>query len=151
MSTPTVVQLIAAIRGQLTDVVAPSVQDPGAGKVLAMIDHLLQTVEVRAENEIDWMVTHVAEINDLANRFVDQNPGSEEIAAARQRFVEHEQRSLTASSVTANYALAAAVLSEILEATVSDDGPLARRARELLRRDVAHGVDVVGEFVLVPP
>ena len=43
------------------------------------------------------------------------------------------------------------VLSAILETTVSDDGPLARRARDLMRRDVAHAVDVVGDFVLVPP
>ena len=155
MSTPTVGQLVAAIRSQLSAVVAPAVEDPTAGKVLGMIDHLLQTIEVRAEHEIDWMVAHIDAVIALAATYVDT--GSETgfetgaVRAALRRYDQDSKPSLTASAVTENFAMAAQVLSALLEATISDEGPMGLRARELLRRDVAHGVDIVGQFELVPP
>jgi hypothetical protein len=154
MSTPTVVQLIAAIRSQLADVVAPAVDDPTAGKVLGIIDHLLQTIEVRAEHEIDWMVSHIDAVVALAATYVETGAPSDQsgaVRAALRRYDQDKKPSLAASAVTENFALAAQVLSALLEATVSDDGHVALSARELLRRDVAHGVDIVGEFELVPP
>jgi hypothetical protein len=151
MSTPTVAQLVTAIRAQLSEVVAPAVDDPVAGRVLGMVDHLLQTIAVRAEHEIEWMVAHVDDVVGLAEEFVDGEGGSESIDLALNRYRAEHRRSLSTSAVTENFALANGVLSAILETTVSDDGPLARRARDLMRRDVAHAVDIVGDFVLVPP
>jgi hypothetical protein len=151
MSTPTVAQLVTAIRAQLSEVVAPAVEDPAAGRVLGMVDHLLQTIVVRAEHEIEWMVAHVDDVVGLAEEFVDGEGGSESIDLALNRYRAEHRQSLSTSAVTENFALANGVLSAILEATVSDDGPLARRARDLMRRDVAHAVDIVGDFVLVPP
>jgi hypothetical protein len=151
MSTPTVAQLATAIRAQLSEVVAPAVDDPAAGRVLGMVDHLLQTIAVRAEHEIEWMVAHVDDVVGLAEEFVDGEGGSESIDLALNRYRAEHRRSLSTSAVTENFALANGVLSAILETTVSDDGPLARRARDLMRRDVAHAVDIVGDFVLVPP
>ena len=151
MSTPTVAQLVTAIRAQLSEVVAPAVEDPAAGRVLGMVDHLLQTIAVRAEHEIEWMVAHVDDVVGLAEEFVDGERGSESIALALNRYRAEHRRSLSTSAVTENFALANGVLSAILETTVSHEGPLARRARDLLQRDVAHAVDIVGDFVLVPP
>jgi hypothetical protein len=151
MSTPTLAQLVSAIRAQLSEVVALAVEDPAAGRVLAMIDHLLQTIAVRAEHEIEWMVAHIDDVVRLAEEFTDGEGGSERIALALSQYRAEHQNSLSASAMTANFALANGVLSAMLEATVSDEGPLARRARDLMRRDVAHGADIVGEFELVPP
>ena len=151
MSTPTVAQLVTAIRAQLSEVVAPAVDDPAAGRVLGMVDHLLQTIAVRAEHEIEWMVAHVEDVVGLAEEFVAGEGGSESIDLALNRYRAEHRRSLSTSAMTENFALANGVLSAILETTVSDDGPLARRARDLMRRDVAHAVDIVGDFVLVPP
>jgi hypothetical protein len=116
-----------------------------------MVDHLLQTIAVRAEHEIEWMVTHVDDVVGLAEEFVVGEGGSESIDLALNRYRAEHRRSLSTSAMTANFALTNGVLSAILETTVSDDGPLARRARDLMRRDVAHAVDIVGDFVLVPP
>jgi hypothetical protein len=77
--------------------------------------------------------------------------GWESVELALSRYRAEQQNSLSAGAMTANFALANGVLSAILEATVSDEGPLASRARDLVRRDVAHGVEIVGEFELVPP
>jgi hypothetical protein len=151
MSTPTVAQVVAAVRAQLSDVVTPAVGDDVARKSLAMIDHLLQTVEVRAEHEIEWMVGHVADVVALADRFVVEGRDTARVKVALDGYRRGHQDSLATSAVTANYALAAEVLSAMLEATVDGDGPLALTAREVLRRDVGRGVDVVGEFELVPP
>ncbi len=152
MSTPSVAQLIAAVRAQLSDAVAPAVADPGLQKVLGIIDHILQTAAVRAEHEIEWMVTHIDGVVEVARRYASE--AGEDAAAVSASLAKYDAEhgdSLTTSVVTANFALAAEVLSTLLEATVADDGPTAVRARDLLRADVQRGVDIVGLFELVPP
>ena len=151
MSTPTVAQLVTAIREQLSTVISPGLQDEIHRKSLALIDHLLQTIAVRAEHEIDWMVGHTNDVVGLAQQMVDGDGAPAAVRAALQRYRDDRQPSLSTSAVTANYALAAEIHSAILEFTVNDDGPIARTARELLHTDVARGVAIVGDFELVPP
>jgi hypothetical protein len=152
MSTPSVAALATAIREQLSTAIAPALADDGQKKLLAIIDHLLSTIAVRAEHEIDWMVAHTADVVELAQRFVNAGATPEPVATALRRYVEGHRPGLTASVVTSNFALAAEVLSTVLEATAADDGEIAVTARELMVRDVAHGVDIVGDdFELVPP
>jgi hypothetical protein len=152
MSTPSVAALLTAIRDQLSTAVSPALADDGPKKLLAAIDHLLQTIVVRCEHEIDWMVGHTADVVELAERFVAGGAAPEPVAAALQRYREGKRPGLTASVVTANFALAAEVLSTMLEATSTADSEIAVAAKELMARDVQRGVDIVGDdFVLVPP
>jgi len=151
MSRPTTAQLVDAIRENLSAAILPAIDDPGQQKLLAMIDHLLQTVAVRAEHEIDWMVTHNRAVVALAQDVVEAGSAPEPVIAALARYRENHSTSLAAREVTANYALAAEVLAAMLEASISDAGEFGGAARELLQRDVEHGVQIVGEFELVPP
>jgi hypothetical protein len=151
MSQPSVVQLVSAIREQLTMVVEPALEDEGRRKVLGMIDHLLQTIQVRAEHEIEWMVGHTNNVVALAERAVRDGHAAPAVAEALRQYHGGRRQTLKTSDVTADYGLAAEVLSAILESTVSDDYPVAVEARALLQSDIQHGVDIVGEFVLVPP
>jgi hypothetical protein len=151
MSKPSVAQLVTAIREHLSGVILPATSDPGHQKLVAMMDHLLQTIAVRAQHEIDWMVTHNRDVVALAEDIVSTASAPAAVIEALDRYREQCGPSLTASAVTANYGLAAEVLATILEATVSDTGEYGSAARGLLQRDVARGVQVVGEFELVPP
>lgn len=152
MSTPSVAALVTAIRDQLSTAVSPALADDGPKKLLAAIDHLLQTIVVRSEHEIDWMVGHTADVVELAERFVAGGAAPEPVAAALQRYREGKRPGLTASVATANFALAAEVLSTVLEATSTADSEIAVTAKELMARDVQRGVDIVGDdFELVPP
>jgi hypothetical protein len=151
MSKPTTAQLITAVREQLVAAVVPSIDDAAQQKLLAMIDHLLQTVAVRAEHEIDWMVNHSCDVVDLAEDMVGAQAAPPEVVAALSRYHEHHGSSLAASVVTVNYGLAGELLAAMLEATVSDTGKYGLAARQLLKSDVARGVQIVGEFELIPP
>jgi hypothetical protein len=152
MSTPSVAALVTAIRDQMSTAISPALADDGPKKLLAVIDHLLQTIEVRSEHEIDWMVGHIADVVELAERFVAGEAAPEPVAAALQRYHEGQRPGLTASVVTANFALAAEVLSTMLDATAADNGEIAVAAKELMTRDVQRGVEIVGDdFELVPP
>jgi len=151
MSKPSVVQLVGAIRENLSGAIAPAVANPGAQKLLLMIDHLLQTIGVRAEHEIDWMVTYADDVANLAERMVAADTAPASVTETLHRYHKQRSTSLATSAVTANYALAGDVLSAILEATISDEGDVGVSARGLLARDVAYGVDIVGEFELIPP
>lgn len=152
MSTPSVAALLTAIRDQLSTAISPALADERQKKLLAVIDHLLQTVAVRSEHEIDWMVGHSTDVVELAERFVAGGAAPQPVAAALQRYHEGKQPGLTARVVTANFALAAEVLSTMLEATASDNGEIAVAAKELMASDVQRGVEIVGDdFELVPP
>ncbi len=151
MSKPTSAQLITAVREHLTAAILPSIDDSGQQKLLGMIDHLLQTVAVRAEHEIDWMVNHNRDVVALAQDMDDAGAAPAEVRAALQRYREEVGNSLATSVVTANYGLAAELLAAMLEATVTDTGRFGLAARQLLKSDVARGVQIVGEFELVPP
>jgi hypothetical protein len=151
MTTPTVAQLVTVIRGQLSTVVAPALEDEGLRKLMGIIDHLLQTVAVRADHEIDWMVSHTNKVVALAQNTVDDDVAPAAVGDALQRFYADRQSTLETSAVTANYALAAEVLSALLESTIDDDGPVGRATRELLHTDIERGVQIVGEFELIPP
>jgi hypothetical protein len=152
MSTPSVAAVVTAIREQLSTAISPALADDRQKKLLAVIDHLLQTVAVRSEHEIDWMVGQTADVVELAERFVAAGAALEPVVTALRRYREGQRSGLTTSVVTANFALAAEVLSTVLEATSTDDGEIAVTARELMARDVQRGIDIVGDdFVLVTP
>jgi hypothetical protein len=147
---PSVVQVLAVVRDELSTAVAPAA-DAHHRKLLGMIDHLLQTIQVRAEHEIEWMVSHTRSVVALAESADKAGTASPEVVDALNRYREQRRESLRTSDVTANYALAAGILSAILEATVSKEDDVSAEARALLQADVSHGVDIVGDFVLVPP
>ncbi len=152
MSTPSVAAVVTAIREQLSTAISPALADDRQKKQLAVIDHLLQTVAVRSEHEIDWMVGQIADVVELAERFVAAGAAPEPVATALQRYRDGHRPGLATSVVTANFALAAEVLSTVLEATAADDGEIALTARELMARDVQRGIDIVGDdFKLVTP
>lgn len=151
MSKPSTMQLITAVREHLAAAILPAITDVGQQKLLAMIDHLLQTASVRAEHEIDWMVEHTREVVALGQDMVDTGSATVDVVAALSRYRELHGTSLTASSVTADYGLAAELLAAMLEVTVSDAGKYGSAARDLLARDVARGVQIVGEFELIAP
>ncbi len=152
MSTPSVAAVVTAIRDQLSTGISPALADDRQKKLLAVIDHLLHTIAVRSEHEIDWMVGQSADVVELAQSFVAAGAAPEPVATALQRYRDGHRPGLATSVVTANFALAAELLSTVLEATSTDDGEIAVTARELMARDVQRGIDIVGDdFKLVTP
>jgi hypothetical protein len=151
MSQPSVAQLVSAVRSQLAAAILPSIEDPGQQKLLAMVDHILQTVQIRSEHEIEWMVNHTKDIVALASDCVRAGEAAPQLVEALDRYRVRHRETLHTSEVTADYGLAAEILSALLETTLGLGGDTARRAQALLAADVARGVEVVGEFSLVPP
>jgi hypothetical protein len=151
MTQPSVGRLIEVIRTQLTEIVGPALSDDGPRSTLGMIDHLLQTIQTRAEHEIDWMVLQIKDIIALAERAVASDDVSPKVSYAVDAYKSNRTNGLATSQVTADYAHAAAILSLLLEETVGASSDTAIEARRLLDREVRWGVDIVGDFVLVAP
>lgn len=141
ITRPTTSRLVDVVRHELTETVVPAVSDPQVLRQLRMIDHVLSMVAVRAEHEIDWMTTHLAEIDRLASQVPSVRDALDAHRAARTT-------SLCASAVTDDHDRAAEILSRILE---TDDLPadVTQTAKDLLRRRLDHGVEVAGDFELV--
>jgi hypothetical protein len=149
ITRPTSAQLIEEVRRELSSNVAPQVTDPQTQGSLQMVDHILGTLAVRAEHEIEWMLDEIDDISGVAGRVAasaDTGPSVREALDAL-RSSTYGSRSL--GDVTSRYALASEALSRAIEATVATPGPLRDKVNALLDRRLEHETDVIGEFQLV--
>lgn len=139
---PSTNELIGQVRRQLSEVIAPAIQDEQLLGLLGMLDSLLHRAAVRAEHEIAWMREEIAAIEQMA-----AGPGSEDerIAEALARLKAERHTSCEASAVAADYRLASEVLSRGLEAT----GEAAVASRAILDVRLAREAEVLGDFALV--
>jgi hypothetical protein len=151
ITQPSVARLIEVIRAQLTEIVGPALPADGPRSTLGMIDHVLQTIQRRAEREIDWMTSQTTDVIALADRAVARGDVSSKVSDLASFYRTNSTGSLATSQVTSDYARAAAVLSLMLEETVDSSSDTATEARSLLEREVQWGVEIVGDFVLVAP
>jgi hypothetical protein len=149
ITKPTTAQLIDEVRRTLTSTVAPAVDDPQVQGSLQMIDHILSTLAIRAENELAWMLDEIDDIERVAGRVAEELPDASAVVEALDALRTSTYGSRSISDVTERYALASEVLSCVVEATMSAAGPLRDEVSALLDRRLASETDVIGEFQLV--
>jgi hypothetical protein len=149
ITRPTSAQLIDQVRRELAEDVAPKVADPQTLGSLQMIDHILRTLSVRAEHEIEWMLDEIDDIERVAGRVADELPDAGAVGEALDALRTSAYGSRSTNDVTERYALASEALSRAVEATVATPGPLRDEVSTLLDRRLQHETDVIGEFQLV--
>ena len=149
ITRPTSAQLIDEVRRELSSNVAPQLTDPQAQGSLQMVDHILRTLSVRAEHEIEWMLDEIDDISSVVGRFAATADAPPSVREALDALSASASGSMSLSDVTARYALASEALSRAIEATVATPGPLRDSVNALLDRRLEHETDVIGEFQLV--
>ena len=151
ITAPTTAQLLDVVRRELAEKVGPAVTDPQVATSLHMIDHILQTLAVRAEHELGWMGEEMSAIENVASRVAASDlPGAASVAQALEEFRANVSPGLHAADVAADYNRATEVLSRTVEATFADTGELRAAVNVLLDQRLAHETDVIGEdFQLV--
>ena len=149
ITRPTSAQLIDEVRRELAENVAPQVTDPQAQGSLQMVDHILRTLAVRAEHEIEWMLDEIDDISVVAGEVASSPDAPPSLREALDALQTTACGSRSLSDVTERYALASEALSRALEATVASPGPLRDAVNALLDRRLEHESDVIGEFQLV--
>jgi hypothetical protein len=149
ITRPTSSQLLDEVRRELASNVAPLVSDPQAQGSLQMVDHILRTLAVRAENEIAWMSEEIDDISRVVSRVADEVADGSAVREALDALQTQCDPGLTLDAVTSRYALASEALSRAVEATVATPGPLHDEVSALLDRRLEHETDVIGEFQLV--
>jgi hypothetical protein len=149
ITRPTTAQLIDEVRRELASTVAPAVDDPQVQGSLQMIDHILSTLAVRADNEIAWMTEEIDDVQRVVTRVADAVADGAAVREALDALQTACDPGLSLSAVTDRYALASEALSRAVEATMSTGGPLRDEVASLLDRRLAHETDVIGAFQLV--
>ena len=149
ITRPTSAQLIEEVRRELASNVAPQVTDPQVQGSLQMVDHILATLAVRAEHEIEWMLDEIDDISGVVGRVAASADAPPSVREALDALKTSAYGSRSLSDVTARYALASEALSRAIEATVATTGPLHDEVNALLDRRLEHETDVIGEFQLV--
>jgi hypothetical protein len=149
ITRPTSAQLIDEVRRELSSNVAPQLTDPQAQGSLQMVDHILRTLSVRAEHEIEWMLDEIDDISSVVGQFAASADAPTSVREAMDALEASPYGSRSLSDVTARYALASEALSRAIEATVATPGPLRDSVNALLDRRLEHETDVIGEFQLV--
>ena len=149
ITRPTSAQLIAEVRRELADNIAPLVSDPQAQGSLQMVDHILSTLAIRAEHELEWMLDEIDDIERVAGTVADQLPDAAAVRQALDALRTSVYGSRSTNDITDRYALASEALSCAVEATMSSPGPLRDEVSALLDRRLEHETAVIGEFQLV--
>jgi hypothetical protein len=149
ITRPTSAQLIEEVRRELSSNVAPQVADPQVQGSLQMVDHILATLAVRAEHEIEWMLDEIDDISSVVGRFAASPDAPPSVREALDALQATTSRSTSLSDVSERYALASEALSRAIEATVATPGSLRDSVSALLDRRLEHETDVIGEFQLV--
>jgi hypothetical protein len=149
ITRPTSAQLIDEVRRELSSNVAPQLTDPQAQGSLQMVDHILRTLSVRAEHEIEWMLEEIDDISSVVGRFAASADAPRSVKEALDALEASASGSRSLSDVTTRYALASEALSRAIEATVATPGPMRDPVNALLDRRLEHETDVIGEFQLV--
>ena len=149
ITKPTTAQLIDEVRRTLASTVAPAINDPQVQASLQMIDHILSTLALRAENELAWMLDEIDDIERVVGRVAEELADTGAVLEALDALRATTYGSRSISDVTDRYALASEALSCAVEATMSTGGPLRDEVSALLDRRLAHETDVIGEFQLV--
>jgi hypothetical protein len=148
ITQPTTSRLLEVVQRELAENVLPTVTDPQAVASLQMIHHILGTLSIRAEHEIEWLVEETDALRALGVRLVDALADGDRVAAALTELDASPAQSLRLSDVAARYSLA----SEILSCAVEDVqvGTAERNDVEaLLDARLEHEALIMGEFQLV--
>ena len=151
ITRPTTAQLIAVVRRELAERVAPAVTDPQVVTSLQMVDHILGTLAVRADHEVGWMVEEMAAIEAVAQPVADSGlPGAGAVADALVAFRSGRAAGHSTAEITDAYNAATEVLSRCIEATFAAGGELRDAVLGVLDQRLAHETDVIGpDFQLV--
>jgi DNA mismatch repair ATPase MutS len=149
ITKPTTAQLIDEVRRTLASTVAPAINDPQVQASLQMIDHILSTLAIRAENELAWMLEEIDDIEHVMGRVAEELPDAGAVLQALDALRTTPDGSRSVNDITQRYALASEALSCAVEATMSTGGPLRDEVSALLDRRLARETEVIGEFQLV--
>jgi hypothetical protein len=139
---PSTRELIEQVRQQLSQGVAPAIDDEQLLGLLGMIDALLQRASMRAEFEIEWMREEIRAVEQMAT---GPGAGDERIVEALAALRAGKQGTDVASAVSAEYRLAGEVLSRGLES----GGEVAAASHAILEQRLAHEAEILGDFALV--
>jgi hypothetical protein len=149
MTRPTTAQLVEAVRRELSDGVAPVIDDPRLQANLTMIDSILASVAVRCRHEIAWIVEEICEIEAAGDEAVTAGvAGSDAVAEALGKLRANRADSLHLDDLLDDYDRAGEVLSLALEAVMPVGGELRDRVEALLDSRMARAVTIRGEFSL---
>jgi len=145
LTQPTPARLLAVVREELRNAVAPHVADPSAIAALGMADAVLGQAIWRCDRELELMREEIGEIGQLARRVVDA--GGDADGAIREALALVGDLD-DQDAVRRAYEAASEVLSRCIEATFVRQPELWPPVEALLERrlDREAGTD---EFRLV--
>jgi hypothetical protein len=148
MTQPTAARLLQVARQELEDHVLPALADEQLAASVQMVQHILATLEVRADHEIAWMCEEIDQIEAVAGRVLAEVSSAPALEAALGRLADAPLASLHLHDVTARYGFGSELLSCLLDA-VPAEHPRRPDVEALLDIRLAHESDIIGEFSLV--
>ena len=147
---PTSSRLIALVRKELKENIAPALSDPRLKVNLQMIDAILGGVAVRSDHEVAWILEEIEDIEAVGDLIAKSGiSGAERVVEALAELRDKRSTSLHVEDLLADYDHAGEVLSRALETTMTADGKLRKRVEALLDSRIEKSVAIRGDFALV--
>lgn len=149
IARPTPRQLLTTVRTELRDSVRAAVTDDDVLARLDMIDSILASVIVRADDEAAWLREEISAIRDVGMAVIDGDADTDDrVAEALNALDTHPARSDRLPDLRDEYNLAGEVLSLSLEAGSRAGGALRSRVEAVLEARLRREVLIRGDFTL---
>jgi len=150
ISKPSTPQLLRAVCAELTEKVAPAVQEPTVRVVLDMAVKILEGAAVRSANEVAWMREESDAIERVASDLIAALPAADPLAQALDTYRSNRTDSLYLDDVQGDYERAGEVLSCAIEAAyVEGDAGRIAAVRSLMDQRMANENNVIGDYAAV--
>jgi hypothetical protein len=147
ISKPTTSVMVSVVRKELKKIAGAVTKEQAVS--FAMIDSILNAIEVRAGNEISWMLDEITEIEDFAERTLSTiAEGGEPIRDALRTLRSQRHPSLQTDDVAAEYDLASRLFSLCLENSLEAGGELRADGDRLMGARIKREIQILGEFSL---
>jgi hypothetical protein len=150
MTLPSSSQLLSVIRAELAETLTGLSDDPRVINCLGMVDSMLATIAVRCDHEIGWMVSEIAEIEQVAEHLIAAGHDPDgRIANGLQHLRGRDRTDFQTACVRADYHLASTVLADCTEVAVTVGGEPRRRIEAVLATRLEHEQQIRGALELV--
>ncbi len=150
MTLPSASQLLSVVRAEIAATLTGISDDPQVVNCLGMVDSMLESIAVRCEHEIGWMITEIDEALAFAADLVAAGSDTDGRLAAGIDAVRGSARTdFSTAAVREEYHRASALLADCVEIALAVGGELRTRADAVLSSRLDHEAQIRGALALV--
>lgn len=146
-TTPSMSQLITSVRQQIDSRIIPELSEPATVVEAQMMLGVLDMLAIRAENEVDWMVSEIIDVEEALAAEAQAGRLDGAASEALEALQRHSHPDLSMPALREHYDVAGEAVSRAAEAAyAAQDEALQAVVWRLIEKRLQHEQATIGIF-----